>query len=145
MQLVVNQLLTNYSKTGRGRVVLLLHGWGDDCRTFNDLTKELSKKYTVVSLDLPGFGQTQAPQEIWNLDNYARFVGDFLAKLELSPYAIVGHSNGGALSIRAVAQVILKPHKLVLLASSGIRDRQNLRRLGLKAVAKTGKAATFWQ
>lgn len=144
MQVIVHDLLTGYDKQGKGPVILLLHGWGDSRATFSELSQALAKHYTVVALDLPGFGQSQIPPVVWNLDNYAGFVRDFLDKLELKPHAIVAHSNGGSVAIRGLAQGVLRADKLVLLASAGIRDRQKLRRLGLKVIAKTGKAATFW-
>jgi len=144
MQAIVHDLLTSYDKSGKGPVILMLHGWGDSKATFKDLSQALGKDFTVIAPDLPGFGQSQAPPAVWNLDNYATFVRDFLDKLELKPRAIVAHSNGGAVAIRGLAQDAFQADKLVLLASAGIRDRQKLRRLGLKVIAKTGKAATFW-
>jgi len=144
MQLIVNSLLSQYESVGQGKLVLLLHGWGDDHRSFAALQEQLSNEYKILALDLPGFGQTQAPDEVWDLDNYAKFVSAFLGKTGTEPYAIIGHSNGGAVVIRGIAEGILNCEKLVLLASAGIRDTQNSRRLMLKIIAKIGKVTTFW-
>lgn len=145
MQIVVNELLTRYETAGNGRVVLLLHGWGDSLNGMAGLQKALAGNYQVISVDLPGFGQTQAPQAAWNLDNYAEFVAAFLKKLGVQElYAVVGHSNGGALAIRAVSLGALAPQKLVLLAAAGIRTSHGGRRLLLKIIAKAGNIATIW-
>ncbi len=144
MNLIVDDLLINYELMGKGKAVLLLHGWGDSARTFKALAQDLSKSYLIISLDLPGFGHSEAPKTVWNLDNYAVFLDHFLSKLAIQPYAVIGHSNGGALAIRAIAISKLKASKLVLLAASGIRNKHGLKRIGLKIVAKTGKAATLW-
>jgi pimeloyl-ACP methyl ester carboxylesterase len=145
MQVVVDGLLTRYELAGKGKLVVLLHGWGDDSRTFTALQEELIVKYQVLALDLPGFGGTQGPLNVWNLDRYAAFVKSVLQKLELHKvYAVVGHSNGGAIAIRAVSLDLLQPEKLILLAAAGIRDRGSGKRLALKVVAKTGDAATLW-
>lgn len=145
MQIVVQDLLTHYEKRGKGPVLLLLHGWGDRLETFRSLSEDLSKNYQLLSLDLPGFGQTDPPKAAWNLSNYAKFVHDFLEKLEVNKvYGVIGHSNGGALAIHAVANGQLDPEKLILLAPSGVRNTAGVRRSGLKIVAKAGKAATFW-
>lgn len=146
MQVVIDGLLTNYQKQGSGKkCVLLIHGWGDSLATFSVLSKKLEKTYTVYSLDLPGFGQSQIPGEAWSLDNYAHFIHNFLEKLEIHDlFALIGHSNGGAVAIRGIALQAYAPKKLVLLSASGIRDSQPVRRLALKVIAKTGKAATFW-
>jgi pimeloyl-ACP methyl ester carboxylesterase len=145
MNIVVQNLLVNYRMTGSGKLVLLLHGWGDSSKGLSQLHDALAKRYRVVALDLPGFGGTQALAAVWDLDNYAAFVDAFLEKLELqAPYAVIGHSNGGALAIRAIALKQLKPQKLVLIAASGVRDTDKARRLLLKAIAKTGNVATIW-
>ncbi len=145
MNIVVDDLLTNYQLQGKGKLVLLLHGWGDSLKGLHDLADFLAQKYQVLALDLPGFGGTQAPKSAWDLDDYSRFVAAVLKKLELSqPYAVVAHSNGGALSVRAVSLGELKPARLVLMAASGVRTNNPIKRAFIKLLAKTGNIATIW-
>ena len=145
MQVVVDSLLTNYTQQGKGKKqLLLLHGWGDSAVTFEKLTKQLAHDYQVTAVDLPGFGLTQIPPVVWSLDNYADFVAKFIKKTALRPVAVIAHSNGAAVAIKAVAAGKASPDKLVLIGAAGIRDKQKARKLGLKIVAKTGKVATFW-
>jgi pimeloyl-ACP methyl ester carboxylesterase len=143
MQIVVDNLLATYDKTGHGPVVLLVHGWGDSLQTFSGLADSLENSFTLVSLDLPGFGGTQPPDESWGVDDYARFVSLFLKKSNLKPYAIIAHSNGGTIVIRGLANGDLKAEKLVLLASAGIRDVYKGRRKSLRLAAKAAKVATY--
>ncbi len=143
MQVVVNSLMTSYDKAGTGPVVLMLHGWGDARHTFDAISKNLAKKFTVISIDLPGFGGTQAPHETWGLDNYAMFVADFLKKIGCQHVlAVVGHSNGGAIALRGLSTGYLQADKLVLIASAGIRDVYKGRKKALRLAAKTAKLAT---
>jgi pimeloyl-ACP methyl ester carboxylesterase len=145
VKVVVQNLLTNYSQSGQGKLILLLHGWGDNLKGLSRLHTDLAKSYKVVSLDLPGFGETQAPKETWGLDNYTLFVDDFLKKLNLSqPYGAIGHSNGGSVLIRAVSSQLIKPTKLILIAASGVRNTEPGKRFILKVIAKTGNVATIW-
>jgi pimeloyl-ACP methyl ester carboxylesterase len=131
--------------TGKGRLILLLHGWGDSSNGVKDLQKRLSASYTVLTPDLPGFGATQPPHAAWDLDDYSKFIEDLLTKLDQAqPYAVIGHSNGGAMAIRAISLGRLSPKKLVLMASAGVRTNSNFRRFILKIVAKTGNLATIW-
>jgi pimeloyl-ACP methyl ester carboxylesterase len=144
MQVVVDNLLTNYQLQGTGKLVLFLHGWGDSLVGSLALQKELASKYQVLSVDLPGFGKTQAPSSAWDLDNYSNFLTSLLTKLELGqPYAMIGHSNGGAVTIRAAALGAVNPEKIVLLAASGIRSGGSVRKTALKLLAKLGNAATI--
>lgn len=144
MKLVVNQTLIDYAVHGKGRYVLLLHGWGTNRESFKELTAELAKQFTCVTIDLPGFGQSEAPPVAWGLDDYAAFLHDFLLKQHTSTdlYAVVGHSNGGAIAMQALASGALSAEKLVLLGSAGIRNKVPVRKLALKIIAKTGKAVT---
>lgn len=144
MQAVVDNLLTNYQLQGKGKLVLLLHGWADNSAGSKQLQDELAKHYTILAPDLPGFGKTQTPPDGWNLDKYATFLGALLRKLELpQPYAVIGHSNGGSIAIRATAMGELSPERLVLLASAGIRNGRSARRMLLQVLAKVGNAATI--
>jgi pimeloyl-ACP methyl ester carboxylesterase len=144
MQVVVNDLLTNYQLQGKGKLIVFLHGWGDSSAGSLALRQELAKHYTVLAPDLPGFGKTQAPQIGWDLDDYASFVQSLLVKLEQKDvYAVIGHSNGGAIAIRAMATGKLNPQKLILMAAAGIRSGQTFRRVLLQILAKTGNVATI--
>lgn len=138
MQILVDDLLTSYDVQGDGQPVLFLHGWGDNHQSFKQLTAHLPGLQAVL-LDLPGFGKTQAPKEVWGLSEYAQFVADFLAKIDCQTTAIAGHSNGGAIAIRGLAQGILKADKLILLASAGIRDEYKGRKKALRVLAKGAK------
>ncbi len=142
-KVVVDGLLANYRTYGKqGDVIVMLHGWGDSLNTFDGLSRELSKTNFVVCLDLPGFGQSDSPKNTWGLSEYASFVSEFCKKINLNVDYLVGHSNGGAISIKLVAQKLFKPKKLILLASSGVRSDYNGRNKALRIVTKTGKIIT---
>ena len=142
MQIVVDKLLTHYERIGRGKSIMLLHGWGDQAIGLVPLSSELAKHYDVIIPDLPGFGGTEMPAEAWDLSNYATFISQFLQKLGIANvYAYIGHSNGGAIAIKGLSDGCLNASKLILLSSSGIRD--NNKRISIvKTVTKTGKLIT---
>jgi pimeloyl-ACP methyl ester carboxylesterase len=141
MQVVVDSLLVSYETMGKGKVVLLLHGWGDSAAGLKGLQTALAKKYKVLALNLPGFGGSEAPKTTWGLDEYAQFVAAFVQKVgEKQVTAIVGHSNGGAIAIRGLARGWLAADKLVLLASAGVRGTYKGRVRALRYITKAGKA-----
>lgn len=142
MQIVVRDLLINYVRTGKGKPVLLLHGWGDNSTGLSSITSQLSKDYDVIVPDLPGFGASQTPTETWGLDDYAKITAEIVNKLEVTPYAVIGHSNGGAIAVRALSNKLLNPKKLVLLGSAGIRGEYKGRTKALRVVTKSGKLIT---
>jgi pimeloyl-ACP methyl ester carboxylesterase len=142
VNIIVNELLVNYSRQGKGVPLLFLHGWGDQLGTFDDIVAKLEKDNTIIRLDLPGFGKSQAPTSAWGLKQYAEHVEAFLRKIDCNPEVIVGHSNGGAIAIYGLANGQLKASKLVLLSSAGIRSIKKGRKFAWKVLAKAGKAAT---
>jgi pimeloyl-ACP methyl ester carboxylesterase len=143
MNVLIDGLIINYKIEGRGRAVLCLHGWGDNLDTFTKSTQSGFEDYRLISVDLPGFGKTDTPEKDYNLLLYAEFVNKFLKKVnEEKIYAVIGHSNGGAISIKAVANNLLNPKKMVLLASSGIRSESRSRNKFLRIIAKIAKLFT---
>lgn len=140
MQVMVNGLLTHYETAGKGPLVLVLHGWGDDSLGWQRVQKYLSRSYKVIVPDLPGFGGTEAPKEAWGLDEYAAFIQSFLTKIDAGkPDVILAHSNGGAVAVRALASRKLQAKTLVLLASAGIRAEYKGKKKVLRIAAKAGK------
>ncbi|HJQ08062.1 MAG TPA: alpha/beta hydrolase [Candidatus Saccharimonadales bacterium] len=143
MQVVVDSLLTRYHVSGKGKTILLLHGWGDSAAGMQGLQDALIGGCRVIVLDLPGFGGTQAPLHPWALDDYAQFVAHFLQKIEVRHvHLLLGHSNGGAIAVRGLAKGWLQADKLVLLATAGIRGVYKGRVKALRYVTKVGKALT---
>lgn len=142
MQIIVNSLLTTYSRIGEGsNAILFLHGWADSGKTFENLAKQITEEnsqYSAILLDLPGFGGSSASEEAWGLSDYSNFVADFMAKIKLQPQVIVGHSNGGAIAVYGLANNIFKADKLILIASAGIREKSAKKTIlrGLSAPAK---------
>jgi pimeloyl-ACP methyl ester carboxylesterase len=143
MQVIVNSLLTEYSTYGKGPIIVCVHGWADSSKTWSRLVPGLSKRYRVITLDLPGFGGTQQPLEPWKLEDYAAFIERFLAKLNVSSiHALVTHSNGGAITINGLATGKLSADKLVLIASAGVRNQDLGKKKALRYVTKVGKLLT---
>lgn len=143
MQVIVDSLLTHYQDEGEGRLLVLLHGWGDSAKGLRAVSDALKRGCRVISLDLPGFGGSQKPPRAWGLDDYAIFVQHFLQKIQApAVWSFLGHSNGGAIIIRGTASGALESERMVLLASAGIRAVAKGRKLALRILAKTAKVIT---
>lgn len=151
MQIIVQNLAIEYQDEGQGPVILFLHGWKDNLRTFDAIVSLLKFKYRIVRLDLPGFGKSEMPKTAWNLDDYVALVNDFIQKLDLEVYVVVGHSFGGRIIIKGRSQNFIKAEKIVLIASAGLAQARTWRNLFLKILAKAGKFITlippfsFWR
>lgn len=143
MQCIVDGYATYYEREGSGPLVLLLHGWGDTSKTFDKLKHEIKGNFEFISLDLPGFGKTESPKFAFTLSDYADFIRKFFQKIDVSTVdCIVGHSNGGAIAIKALELNVLSTKKIVLLASSGIRSPYAPKTRAIRIAAKIVKLPT---
>jgi len=81
MQVVINNQIVNYNISGKGKKILILHGWGDNIKSYDNLINELSRNYQVAAVDLPGFGGSIIEEDNYDLSKYAVFIKDFTDKI----------------------------------------------------------------
>jgi pimeloyl-ACP methyl ester carboxylesterase len=108
-----------YTITGKGkRTIIFVHCFGGDAGSWQWVIKRLEKKYTCISLNLPGFGGTEALKEP-SIYAYAMYINKIIAELELEEYALCGHAMGAKLILYANKLMTgIKPDKLILIAPS---------------------------
>lgn len=143
MKVLINGQLIEYKKEGGGNAILLLHGWGASLQTFDQLAAFLvGKGYAVYRFDFPGFGASPVPAGDWSVSDYAELTAGFIKKFSLKSVVMMGHSFGGRVIIKGVADGVLSPKKVVLMGSAGVKPRSSLKKTGITVLAKTGKAVT---
>jgi pimeloyl-ACP methyl ester carboxylesterase len=78
-----------------GKTLVLVHGWTCDDTSWAANVPELSKHYRVVTLDLPGHGQSGSPKDgKLTMDLFARAVEAVRAEQRADKIVLVGHSMG---------------------------------------------------
>ncbi len=82
------------------RIFFGLHGWSGDHTTFAPLAKYLPPDATLVSVDLPGYGQSPQPRE-WTLDALAEEITAEIEKLN-APVTLIGNCSGALLGLSAM-------------------------------------------
>jgi len=92
----VDGIKIHSSITGKGpKTVILVHGWTCDETTWNSQVPALSKQYRVVTLDLPGHGQSGSPKDgKLTMDLFARAVDAARKESKADRVVVVGHSMG---------------------------------------------------
>lgn len=58
--------------------LVFLHGWGQNIQMMIPLAKPFIKKYNCMIIDLPGFGDSEEPQEVYTIYDYAEMVNKLL-------------------------------------------------------------------
>src|SRR6478672_12328590 len=89
----------NYTDTGKGTAVVLLHGFLENSTMWNDFVPELSKKYRVITIDLLGHGQTQPLNYVQTMEDNADMVLSVLNELRIRKAIFAGHSMGGYIAL----------------------------------------------
>ena len=84
-----------FSDTGKGRAIVLLHGFLGSHQIWEHTIAELSKSYRVIAIDLPGHGATDCFGYVHTMDLIAKCVKAVMDDLRLKKYVIIGHSMGG--------------------------------------------------
>lgn len=90
-----------YADVGKGRVVVLLHGFLENLEVWfgNGFAQDLARHYRVIAIDLPGHGKTECIGYVHRMERMAAVVKGVMDELGLRRYTIVGHSMGGYVSL----------------------------------------------
>jgi pimeloyl-ACP methyl ester carboxylesterase len=114
----------HYRDEGIGQVIVLLHGTGASLHTWNKWTKELKKKYRVISLDLPAYGLTGPnPEKKYLISDYSNFLNSFVELLQIDDFILSGNSLGGAIAWFYASEHQDKIKLLCLLNPSGFINK----------------------
>ena len=107
----------SYLSEGQGVPVLLLHGLGGAARLFQAQLTHLAPRYHALAWDMPGYGHS-APLPLVTMDALAASLAAFIAVNGLDRPILVGHSFGGMLAQRLLADAPHAARALVLAQTS---------------------------
>lgn len=101
----VGDVTVFYREAGRpdAPVILLLHGFPSAGHMFRDLIPLLADRYRVIAPDLPGFGNTIAPQRAafaYSFDKLAEVTEGFVEAMGLTRYALYVFDYGAPTGFR---------------------------------------------
>jgi pimeloyl-ACP methyl ester carboxylesterase len=89
----------SYRISGNGGPLVLLHGFTESQDIWNYFAKELSEKYTVFTIDLPGHGASGCIGEVHTMELVAECVKTVLDDAGISDCVMIGHSMGGYVTL----------------------------------------------
>ena len=84
---------------GTGPALLMLHAaWGDAEMSWARVWHDLSRSFTIIAPDMPGFGSTE-PASVPSLSANVRVMKELLDSLKVDRTVVVGNSFGAANAI----------------------------------------------
>src|SRR5438270_10387793 len=92
----VDHIKVHYTTYGKGDTALLfVHGWACDETVWSEQAAALAGKMRVLTIDLPGHGQSDKPSTIrYDKDLYVRAIDGVLQDAGVKSVVLAGHSNG---------------------------------------------------
>lgn len=124
------------------KTLVCLHGWGGSQESFTELREALKDvSITVLTPDLPGFGDEPEPESPMTVSDYADWVINWMKEQNISDdWFLLGHSHGGRIAIKLVTEKNITPSHLFLCAAAGIRHPRHVKRAIGLMLAKGGRA-----
>lgn len=111
-----------YEQEGCGEAVLLIHGFLENCRMWDDISEALSKNRCVIRLDLPGFGKSDIMNKPYSMSFLTHCIGGLLTNLKIDECTLVGHSMGGYIALAALETYSEKINHICLYHSTAKPD-----------------------
>jgi pimeloyl-ACP methyl ester carboxylesterase len=127
----------SYTDSGKGPVVVLLHGFLENKRMWKEIVPKVSNTNRVLAIDLLGHGQTDCFGYIHSMELMAEVVLAVLKLLRIRKITIIGHSMGGYVSLALADKRPEMIRGLCLLNSTSLSDdieRKKLRERANKMV-----------
>lgn len=117
--------LIHYEKLGRGRPVILVHGWIGSWRYWIPLMQQLHLRYKVYTLDLLGYGDSAKNPERYSIDRQVAMLSRFMEQLGIMRAAMIGHGLGSLVLTRFALE---NPDKIarMLIISAPLLDPGDL-------------------
>ncbi len=101
--------------------IVLLHGWGCDSTIFSFISASLMESGTVITLDFPGHGQSDAPPVPWGVQEYADMLRTLLLDNGFERVDLVAHTFGGRVALMLANRHPEMVRKMVLTGGAGIK------------------------
>lgn len=91
--------IVHYEVHGRGKPVILLHGWLGSWGLWQDTMAYLGQHYRTYALDFWGFGESGKKNATYSVTDFVKLVDQFMEHLGIVQAPLVGHSMGGTVSL----------------------------------------------
>ncbi|RPJ03099.1 MAG: alpha/beta hydrolase [Chloroflexi bacterium] len=150
--LVTDPGIIHYETYGRGRPVLLLHGWLGSWELWRNTIEVLGREFRTYALDFFGFGESglvagsesihlNRRLDSFTVPTYVEMVYQFMDRLGIKKAPLIGHSMGGTVSL---STAIRYPEKVVKVCVIGSPINGTSLNLLLKLSGNPTLASVFW-
>lgn len=115
--ITTDQGSVHYEVYGRGKPVILLHGWLGSWGLWQETMAYLAGSYRTYALDFWGFGESGKKRATYAVQDFVSLVDQFMEQLGIARAPLVGHSMGGTVSLLVAKQYPERVGKVVVAGS----------------------------
>lgn len=118
---------------GKGATIVLIHGFLENSKMWNDLIPELSKRNKIITIDLLGHGNSDCVGYVHAMELFAETVVAVLKYLRIRKCKLVGHSLGGYVALAFAEKYPKKVKGLCLMNSTSNEDSEERKDIRTRA------------
>ncbi len=115
--LTIDGDLVHYEVLGRGRPVVLIHGWIGSWRYWVPTMQQFQSKFRVYALDLFGFGDSSKNPTHYSLEHQLNMLAEFTRELGVPKTAMIGHGLGALVAAEFARRYPDRVPRLVLVSA----------------------------
>ena len=133
----------HYTDQGKGKAVVLLHGFLENSTMWHRIAPSLAKKNRVICIDLLGHGKTGCLGYVHSMELMAHAVETVIKHLKIRRFTCLGHSMGGYVALAYAEKNPDNLRGLILMNSTTRADSQEKktnRNRAITAVKQNHKA-----
>lgn len=123
----------SFSDTGKGSVVVLIHGFLENASMWKNVAPEISKRNRVIAIDLLGHGKTDCLGYVHTMELFAETIAVVLKELRIRKCTLIGHSLGGYIALAFAEKHPQKIKGLCLMNATSNEDTAERKALRLRA------------
>ncbi|MAR79483.1 MAG: hypothetical protein CMM18_04565 [Rhodospirillaceae bacterium] len=105
------------NKISKKRPLICFHLSPNSSRVYNPIISRLGKERVCIAPDTPGFGESDPPNLIPKIDDYAAAMGDLIDNLQLDEIDVMGYHTGSKIALTLGQQRPEQIKKIILISA----------------------------
>ena len=137
---MIKPIVCDYSITGRGQPLFLIHGIGAARDAWRFMIPKLSKHFTVISYELRGHGTSPKPSKKFSMKDLVHDLESLRENLNIEKAHFIGHSLGGMIAPAYARKYPNRVISLGLLSTAAGRTKEDRSKLSniIKSMENNG-------
>jgi len=131
-----------YRTIGKGKPVILIHGFGEDGDIWNKQVGFLKGQFQLIIPDLPGSGHSELIKDM-SIEGMAETIKVILTEEKIEQCTLIGHSMGGYITLAIAEKYPELLSSFGLVHSSAFADSEEKKSARLRSIEFINKNGAY--